>query len=385
MSGSAKSAALIVLATMFVAAPLSARRAETPAAAAGSAAVAGSAACRSCHEKFYGLWAGSWHGLAMRPYYDDFAAANLTAETTDVVVGQASYRAEIGPGEGWVRERIGDVETRYRIVEALGGQDVFYFLTEFDRGRLQTLPVAYDARQRESSTWRGAARRTRLRPPPGRWTGRTGVSLSTLRAAAATSARFPTIRPADNSYRTGLGRSLASTARPLPRTWTGARAGVSRRAGRKAARRPPHRPDQGRLRPCADQRAVRRLPRQGDADHRRALRRAIVSPTISSWPATTTPTSIRTDATSAKTTLTRPGRGAPASPRATRLPHCHTSSGRYKFVDAAHADDACLPCHAATVADVAGHSHHPVATPGSQCVACHMPTTAFARMRRSDH
>jgi Tfp pilus assembly protein PilF len=65
--------------------------------------------------------------------------------------------------------------------------------------------------------------------------------------------------------------------------------------------------------------------------------------------------------------------------------HCHTSSGRYRFKNAKNLNAACLPCHQERVENVKEHTHHDVDSPGSQCVACHMPTTAFARMTRSDH
>jgi tetratricopeptide (TPR) repeat protein len=63
---------------------------------------------------------------------------------------------------------------------------------------------------------------------------------------------------------------------------------------------------------------------------------------------------------------------------------CHTSSGRWRF-SAERANDACLPCHREKVVGAAEHSHHQAGSAGAQCVACHMPTTEFARMRRSDH
>jgi Flp pilus assembly protein TadD len=65
--------------------------------------------------------------------------------------------------------------------------------------------------------------------------------------------------------------------------------------------------------------------------------------------------------------------------------HCHTSSGRYRFKDAARANDACLPCHEERVKNAPAHTHHEAGTPGNQCISCHMPMTEFARMRRSDH
>ena len=64
--------------------------------------------------------------------------------------------------------------------------------------------------------------------------------------------------------------------------------------------------------------------------------------------------------------------------------HCHTSSGRDKH-PGRNADQACMPCHAKHVADPAAHSHHLAESPASRCVACHMPETSFARMRRHDH
>ncbi|MFQ6097058.1 MAG: ammonia-forming cytochrome c nitrite reductase subunit c552 [Armatimonadota bacterium] len=64
--------------------------------------------------------------------------------------------------------------------------------------------------------------------------------------------------------------------------------------------------------------------------------------------------------------------------------HCHTPSGRYRFAET-EANDACLPCHEERVADAAEHTHHPADSEGSTCIGCHMPMTAFGRMKRSDH
>ena len=35
------------------------------------------------------------------------------------------------------------------MVQAMGGKNVYYFLTPLEKGRLQVLPVAYDVRQKE--------------------------------------------------------------------------------------------------------------------------------------------------------------------------------------------------------------------------------------------
>ncbi len=104
---------------------------------------AGSQSCRECHERFYQLWSTSFHGLAMQPYSDTLAQENLTPQKEDVVIGVYRYRAEIGRGQGWVLEKGPEGMKKYPMAHALGGKNVFYFLTPLEKGRLQTLPVAY--------------------------------------------------------------------------------------------------------------------------------------------------------------------------------------------------------------------------------------------------
>ncbi|MGA7874896.1 MAG: hypothetical protein WCA08_04475, partial [Desulfoferrobacter sp.] len=112
-------------------------------------AYTGSSSCRECHEKFYQLWAPSHHGLAMQPYSDELAQKELLPQKEDVVIGEYRYRAETQAGAGYVLEKGPDGEKRYPISYALGGKNVYYFLTPMERGRLQTLPVAYDVRQKQ--------------------------------------------------------------------------------------------------------------------------------------------------------------------------------------------------------------------------------------------
>ena len=53
--------------------------------------------------------------------------------------------------------------------------------------------------------------------------------------------------------------------------------------------------------------------------------------------------------------------------------HCHTSSGRFR--QKKDPDAACLPCHQARVEKAAEHTRHPADSPGSRCIACHLPRT----------
>ena len=140
------------------------------AAEAEPATYAGSKSCRECHERFYGLWSGSMHGLAMQPYTETLAKEKLSPQKDDVVIGTNRYRAEMSGG--YVLETGPDGKKKqYRIDYALGGKNVFYFLTPLDKGRLQTLPVAYDVRKKE---WFDTAL-SGLRHFPGQMQGETPV------------------------------------------------------------------------------------------------------------------------------------------------------------------------------------------------------------------
>jgi hypothetical protein len=109
---------------------------------------AGSKTCIECHERFYGLWSTSRHGLAMQPYTPEFARKNLAPQDQEVTIGKTSCKADID--QGLVIEKGPKGEKKYKIEHALGGKNVYYFLTPFPRGRLQTLPLAYDV---NAKTW----------------------------------------------------------------------------------------------------------------------------------------------------------------------------------------------------------------------------------------
>ena len=77
------------------------------------------------------------------------AKKSLTPQAAEVKIGKLSYRADISGSTGWVRERGPGGEKKYRIEQALGGKNVYDFLTPLEKGRLQTLPVAYDVQKKE--------------------------------------------------------------------------------------------------------------------------------------------------------------------------------------------------------------------------------------------
>ena len=118
-----------------------------------AAAFAGSESCRECHERFYGLWATSHHGLAMQPADEAFSRRALTPLTNAVEIGTRRYRTDAA-ARAVIEEQPDGTRTTYPIMHAMGGKNIYYLLTPLQRGRLQVLPIAYDV---HSNGWFDAA------------------------------------------------------------------------------------------------------------------------------------------------------------------------------------------------------------------------------------
>lgn len=79
----------------------------------------------------------------MQPYTKAFAKNNLTLQTEDMTIKSKKYRFNIN--RGIVIERF--KKRKDLSGEAChGGKYVYFFLTPMERGRLQVLPISYDAR-----------------------------------------------------------------------------------------------------------------------------------------------------------------------------------------------------------------------------------------------
>ena len=365
--------------------PAIAKKNVAAAPPAAITAFTGSTGCRSCHEKFYQLWSTSFHGLAMRPYNDAFAKSFLTPQAQSMAIGDAAYRVEIGPGQGFIVEKTGKIEKKYRIAQVLGGKNVFYFLTAMDKGRLQTLPVAYDVRKKEWFDMAGSGVR----------------HFPTGATAAVNWKEWP------YTFNTGCyGCHVSQFATNYdPKTdiyhssWT--EPGINCETC--------HGPGQEHVRVCEaapkDQPPKDLKLIRGGRDFSHAQQNDLCAtchaktvPLTSSF----TPGDRYFDHYDLITyenpdfypdgrdlgenyTQTAWSRSPCALSGQLDCMHCHTSSGRYKFNDPAKANEACNPCHAERVANASSHTHHPDGSPGNRCISCHMPMTEFARMRRSDH
>lgn len=85
----------------------------------------------------------------MQPYSGDLARSGIKPQTEAIQAGRCRYQAQISPREGFVLEEGPEGKKRYPIAHVMGGKNVYYFLTPMERGRLQTLPIAYDVRREE--------------------------------------------------------------------------------------------------------------------------------------------------------------------------------------------------------------------------------------------
>jgi len=346
---------------------------------------AGSASCRQCHEQFYQLWAPSYHGLAMQPYTPEFAQASLTPPQGPVKIGKYEYVACIGREEGWVIEKGPDGEKRHQIVHVMGGKNVYYFLTPMERGRLQTLPVAYDVRTRE---WFDTAA-SGVRHFPG-----AGVD-------APVHWRDPMYT--FNTSCHGCHVSQLSTNYDLKTdtyrtTW--AEPGINCEAC--------HGPAQEHVRICQVS-PEGQVPQDLKIISTKSFAAEQINSMCGSCHAKMNPVSVsfkpgdryfdHFDLTALEHPDFYPdGRdlGENYTMTTWRMSpcvksgkldcmHCHTSSARYRFRSDERPNAACLPCHQERVENATAHTHHKADSKGNLCIACHMPMTEFARMTRSDH
>jgi len=321
----------------------------------------------------------------MQPFTPEFARSYLTPQGEALAVGKYRYRAELSDRGGEVLETGPDGEKRYRIEHALGGKNVYYFLTPREKGRLQVLPVAYDVRKKEWFDTTGSMIRhfAAGTEQPIEWknwrltfnTACYGCHVSQLSTnydhgtdTYKTVWREPGINcetchgPADEHIRVCLAAPKGTVPRDLKMT----------RGGRSFSKEQ----NNATCSSCHAKSVVMTSSfKPGDRffDHFDlvTLESADFYPdgrdlgenyTYTSWIMSPCVKSGKLDCL-----------------------HCHTSSGRYKFKAAEKANDACLPCHEARVKDATAHTRHKADTPGNACISCHMPTTEFARMNRTDH
>jgi tetratricopeptide (TPR) repeat protein len=322
------------------------------------------------------------HGLAMQPYTLGFAAIQLTPHQGEIVIGKEKYRVDIV--EGVVIETGRKGMKKYKIEHVLGGKNVYYFLTPFNKGRLQTLPVAYDVNKKE---WFDTAASGMRHFPGGE------------RGEAVTWKEYPyTFNTACYSCHVS---QLSTNYDPKTDTYhtTWAEPGINCETCHGSA--------------IEHNKIAKATPKGQPLPELRIIRTKIMTKVqrndlCSSCHAKASPLTLEykpeerffdyfdlltledpdyyPDGRDLGENYTLTSWSMSPCFKSGKLDcmHCHTSSGRYRFKKEKY-NNACMPCHEDKVKDPTAHTHHPAESEGSKCISCHMPMTSFARMNRSDH
>ncbi len=346
----------------------------------------GSSSCRACHERFYKLWAPSHHGLAMQPYTPELGKKALKPHTEDVIIKDARYRFVMKSDGAVVTESKSGQVKEYPVLHAMGGKNVYYFLTELDRGKLQVLPVAYDVRtDKWFDTAASAVRHFTGHPDqPYHWTDYP-YTFNTSCYGCHVSQMVNTYDLKTDTYNTA---------------WK--EAGINCETC--------HGPAQKHLEIAAahpdgkgveDWALVVVTPEYGFTAHQTNAAcsncHAKMSPLNADYKVgedffqhydlvTYEQADYYPDGRDLGENYTYTSwRQSPCVKNSDlHCLTCHTSSGRYRFAGD-KANNACMPCHGANVKDFAGHTRHKPRTGVTQCIQCHMPMTRFGNMNRSDH
>lgn len=346
----------------------------------------GSESCIECHERFYELWSPSHHGKAMQIVDNLFLKENILPLSGEFELEGKKYRIVQEDSSLVMLENSGSVSTRFIVEWALGGKNVYYFLTPLEKGKLQTIPLAYNLNKREwYNNPESAIRHFPDAEVPDEalpWKDRM-YTFNTSCYSCHVSQLSTNFDLKSDSYKT---------------TWKEAGINCETCHG-----------------PSAEHVALFKSLKEGDEIPKDI--RLIVTKTFSPGqhnsscapchakmqPITASfmPGDRYYDNYSLTTlenndfypdgrdlgenyTMTGWGMNQCVINSEMHCVTCHTSSGRYRF-KGENTNNACLPCHETRVNDVVAHSHHDAGTDGAMCVNCHMPKTEFGNMIRSDH
>jgi tetratricopeptide (TPR) repeat protein len=322
----------------------------------------------------------------MQPYTADFARDHLTSQQRAISIGAFSYQVNIEGHKGFVVENGPEGQKRHEIVHVLGGKNVYYFLTPYERGRLQTLPLAYDVHRKK--WFDTAASGVRHFPgvesdAPVHWTDPLYTFNTSCYSCHVSQLSRNYDLDTDTYHTTWVEPGINCETCHGP---AGAHVELYQRAKETGAE-----PNElGLISTRAF--SAEQMNSMCNSCH------AKMSPITASF----TPGEKYFDHFDL-VTLENPdfypdGRdlGENYTMTTWRMSpcvkggkldcmHCHTSSGRYRFNNPDEANGACLPCHQSRVETVAVHSHHEKGGEGARCVSCHMPMTQFAHMNRTDH
>jgi tetratricopeptide (TPR) repeat protein len=343
----------------------------------------GSGSCIQCHERFYELWSTSHHGKAMQPVNTQFLNEENLPPSEEFTLEGKTYRVTKGDSMLIMMETDGGTTKEFLVSWALGGKNVFYFLTPMEQGKLQTIPLAFDVRTQK---WYNNPESAVRHFPEGTpdealpWRDRM-YTFNTSCYSCHVSQLATNFDLASDSYQT---------------TWK--EPGINCETC--------HGPSAEHVRVCME---------AGEGNVPDDLKIIITSTfTPEQHNSSCAPCHAKMQPITASfmpgelyfnnydlTTLENADFYADGRDLGENYTYtswmmnecaqksdihcvtCHTSSGRDRF--ATNPNDACIACHRSNVENVAEHSMHPAGSEGAVCINCHMPKTEFGRMVRSDH
>ncbi len=343
----------------------------------------GSESCIQCHEKFYQLWSPSHHGKAMQPLNAEFIKNEKLPVSEEFAIEGKMYRIAIGDSTMTMIEKDGDKTKNFDVVWALGGKNVYYFLTLLDKGKLQTIPLAYNLNLK---SWYNNPQSAVRHFPEGPadealpWMDRM-YNFNSSCYSCHVSQLQTNYDIASDSYQSTWkepGINCETCHGPSGRhvrIFTEAKEGEEpKELGLISTK--VFTPDQHNwsCAPChAKMHSI--TPSYMPGDRYFDNYDLTVLNNSDFYP----------DGRDLGENYTYTGwmMNECNSNGQFHCVMCHTSSGRDRFKN--NPNDACKSCHAERVADVVAHSGHKEGSPGAVCINCHMPKTTFGNMNRSDH
>ncbi|MBK6281575.1 MAG: ammonia-forming cytochrome c nitrite reductase subunit c552 [Draconibacterium sp.] len=343
----------------------------------------GSGSCIECHEKFYDLWSPSHHGKAMQPVNAEFVKNENLPNSEDFSLEGKTYKINIGDSTITMVEMDGEKSRNYDVVWVLGGKNVYYFLTPLEKGKLQTIPLAYNLNDK---AWYNNPQSALRHFPEG----------MTDQALPWRDRMYNFNSSCYSCHVSQLQTNFDLTTDTYNSTWN--EPGINCETC--------HGPSGNHVR-------IFKNAKEGEEQKELGLiSTSVFTPDQHNWSCAPchakmhpiTPSYMpgekffdNYDLTVLNNTDFYPdGRDLGENYTYTgwmmnvcndngqlHCVMCHTSSGRDRFKD--KPNDACIKSHAQRISDFFAHSGHEAGSPGAVCINCHMPKTVFGNMNRSDH